>query len=136
MVSQIGETAFSGAKIRYFWQTTKLMGYFLTENIELGPAVVTIAEEAHADALPVAAMHGESGACRDEALAVSTVSELVGVLQAVVGYPQPESLVVPALDDLPLTFTFCENAVLTNTNTIVHDVVVCPIGSRPSRHQE
>ena len=62
------------------------MGYFLTENIELGLAVVTIAEEAHADALPVAAMHGESGACRDEALAVSTVSELVGVLQAVVGY--------------------------------------------------
>ena len=117
MVSQIGETAFSGAKIRYFWQTTKLMGYFLTENIELGLAVVTIAEEADADALPVAAMHGESGACRDEALAVSTVSELVGVLQAVVGYPQPESLVVPALDDLPLTFTFYENAVLTNTNT-------------------
>ena len=48
-------------------------------------SIGTVAEEADADALPIAASHGEGIAGREIGFAISAVEVLVAVLLAVVG---------------------------------------------------
>jgi len=75
---------FSGAKVHYFWETAKLFDNFLLKVVKVGPATVAVAEEADADALPVAGTHGEGLAALDKALAIGAIGELMQVFTAVV----------------------------------------------------
>ena len=55
-----------------------------TERVEAGEAAVAVAEEGDADSFPVAALHGEGFAGREEGATVEAVEESVGVAEAVV----------------------------------------------------
>ena len=85
--------------------------------IKLCQSVFTITEQTCSDAFPIASTQGEGIAGRDEVVAISTVSELVTVLQAVVSYAQPESGEVSPLDDLSLAISLDENAFFTKADS-------------------
>ena len=78
--------------------------------VELGLAVRAVAEEADADALPVAATHREGSSGCGETDTIGAVGELMSVLGAVVVDAEPELVVFAALDDLTLTIRLDEDA--------------------------
>ena len=109
-------SGFSGAKLRFFWRTTKLLQDFLLKIVEMGLAGGAVAEESDTDALPIAAPHGEGVACLHEMLAVKAVGELMAVLLTVVGDAQPEPVKLPAAHNLPLTTRLHEDALRTEAD--------------------
>ena len=59
------------------------MGYIVVEIVELGRACLAIAEQAHAEAFPVAVVHLEGLPCRREMSAVEAIVELVTIESSV-----------------------------------------------------
>ena len=55
--------------------------------MELGLAFLTVAEEAHTDALPIAGAHGEGTADGSEVVAIGAEGELVLIAATVVSHP-------------------------------------------------
>ena len=106
-------SGFSGAKLRFFWRTTKLLQDFLLKIVEMGLAGGAVAEESDTDALPIAPAHRERITGRREVFTIGAVGELMAVADAVVGDTQIELWETAFLYDLPLTTSFDKDTLRT-----------------------
>ena len=76
----------------------------------MGHSIGTVAEEANADAFPVATLHREGIAGRKIGFAISAVEVLVAILLAVVGDLEVETGEGAWLDQCAMAVLFDENA--------------------------
>ena len=91
-------------------------GVLLGKTVEGCFSTVSIAEEAYADAFPIAGTHGECVARLDETGAIGAVGELVTISLTVVVDAHPELLELALLDDLTLALSLNEDAVFAEAD--------------------
>ena len=87
------------------------------KEIKLCPTAIAIAEQSHADALPIAGAHGERFFHLIIIYTIGAIGELVTVLHTVVGDAQPELFIVPILNNPSLSLRLNEDAILTQADT-------------------
>mgnify|MGYP007133702776 CR=1 FL=1 len=88
------------------------------EEVELGLAIGTIAEEADTDTLPITTTHREGIASRQEGLTIKAIEELMAIGLVVVVDPQIEPMEWAFFDDDVLTCLFEEDALRTEANAL------------------
>lgn len=93
-------------------------GVLLGKTVEGCFSTVSIAEEAYADAFPIAGTHGECIARLDETGAIGAVGELVTISLTVVVNAHPELLELTLLNDFTLALRLNENAVFTEADAM------------------
>ena len=90
--------------------------YRLLKLVKLSLTVGAVAEDADADALPIAASHGKGIAGREIGFAISAVEVLVAILLAVVGDLEVETREGAWLDKPAMAVLLDENAVFAETD--------------------
>ena len=82
----------------------------------MGHSIGTVAEEANADAFPIATSHREGVASREISFAISAIEVLVAILLAVVGDLEVETGEGAWLDKPAMAVLFDENASFAETD--------------------